>query len=291
MSERLLYATPTGKHPHPMFVSSARQMELTCKTFKREVRDFLFAAGPVQMARSTIADHAINDGYDYLLMHDDDLIVDVARDDQKNVINPLDVWHDLFTKEPGVGVVGAVYLREKPRIPTVVMSHPQHPDENCHVISGLPAQPMEVSAIGTGFMMIRVSAMVALREKEDQAHSMFRFPFTRTKWGIVNHTGEDYDFCVRMRHAGYKVLADARWDTVHIKESGPLRFQRDDWEASWKDDAPGIADRCNELRQACAPKMQLTNINGLLCIDHVPQLIADADELAAKRAAKKEKAA
>lgn len=281
MGARLLYATPTGKHPHPAYVSSARQLEMTCKSFKREVHDFLFAAGPVQMARTTIADHAINDGYDFLLMHDDDLVVNAGG--EKNG-NPIDEWHELFDAQPEVGVIGAVYLRERPNIPTVVMSHPQYPEENCHVVSGLPPQPMVVSGIGTGFMMIRVSAMAALREKEDHAHALFRFPFTRTRWGIVNHTGEDYDFCARMRRMGNLVLADARWETCHIKESGRLVYRQADWEASWNDDAPGIRERCNDLRQQCAPKMALTKINGTLCIDHVPQLIADAEELAERRA-------
>jgi len=283
VADRLLYATPTGKHPHPGYVSSARQIELTTRSFKREVKDFLFAAGPVQMARSTIAEHAINDGYDYLLMHDDDLIVNAGGAQNGN---PLDAWHDLFYREPSVGVIGAVYLREKPHIPTVVMSHPEFPEENCHVVSGLPPQPMAVSGIGTGFMMIRVKALRELRDKEDHAHALFRFPFNRTRWGIVNHTGEDYDFCYRMRGIGYKVLADARWETVHLKESGPLHFQQAEWEASWNDDAPGVRDRALALRAACAPKMTLTKINGLICIDHVPQLISDANDLAAKKAAK-----
>src|SRR6185295_9343513 len=109
MPPRLLYATPTGRHPHPMYVASARRVELTCKSFERRIEDFLFAAGPVQMARTTIAEHAIKDGYDYLLMHDDDLIVDAGSDH-----NPLDVWHELFKSDPTIGVIGAVYLREKP---------------------------------------------------------------------------------------------------------------------------------------------------------------------------------
>lgn len=281
MADRLLYATPTGKHPHPAFVSSARQIEMTCRTFKREVRDFLFAAGPVQMARTTIAEHAINDGYDYLLMHDDDLVVNAGGD--KNG-NPLDDWHQIFDREPSVGVIGAVYLRERPRIPTVVMSHPEYPEENCHVVSGLPPQPMIVSGIGTGFVMIRVSAMKTLRDAEDGAHTLFRFPFNTTRWGIVNNTGEDYDFCARMRGQGYKVLADARWETCHIKETGLLVYNQADWERSWDDNSPGIKERCQELRSQCQPLMQLKSINGTLCIDHIPQLQREAQELAEKRA-------
>jgi len=280
MADRLLYATPTGKHPHPAFVASARTIELTCRSFERNVHDFLFAAGPVQMARSTIAEHAINDGYDYLLMHDDDLVVNPSS----KVGNPLDVWHDVFYREKDVGVIGAVYLRESPMIPAVVMSHPDYPEENCHVVSGLPPAPMAVSGIATGFMMIRVSALRELRDKEDGAHTLFRFTFNMTRWGIVNNTGEDYDFCARMRANGYKVLADARFDTCHIKESGRLAYNQAEWERSWDDNAPGIRERVQALRAQCQPKMALKAINGTLCIDHTPQLAFEAEETARVRA-------
>lgn len=301
MPDRLLYATPTGKHPHPGYISSARQLEMTCKTFPRAVHDFLFAAGPVQMARSTIAEHAMRgvcyqdhehagpDGreakgckrepYDYLLMHDDDLVINPS-----GVGNPLDAWHQLFAAHPDVGVVGAVYLRERPQIPTVVMSHPEFPEENCHVVSGLLPRPTEVSGIGTGFMMIRVSAMRALADAEDGAHTMFQFPFKRTRWGVVNNTGEDYDFCARMRGAGYKVLADARWETAHLKDSGALLYRQADWEAQWDDSAPGIKERCLALRAQCQERMQLKMINGVLCIDHVPQLQWEGEQRDAERA-------
>jgi hypothetical protein len=274
MADRLFYATPTGRHPHPGYVASARSLELTCRSFERGVNDFMFAAGPVQMARTTIAEHAINRGYDYVLMHDDDLIIHPVSP----VGNPLDAWHNLLDQQRDVAVIGAVYLREKPQIPTVVMSHPQYPEENCHVIHGFPSTPTPVSGIGTGFMMIRVSALRELRDKEDGAHALFRFPFNRTRWGIVNHTGEDYDFCARMRGLGYKVLADSRFETCHLKESGPLVYRHDEWERGWADDAPDITPRVMALRASCQPKIAIIKIGNMLCLDHVPQLISDANE-------------
>ncbi len=306
MADRLLYATPTGKHPHPGYVVSVRDIEMSCATFERRPGDFQMASGPVQMARTTIAEAALNgscrqrhdhaagggaqcvlEPYDYLVMHDDDLVVNAAGP----AGNPLDVWHKLFDEHPDVGVIGAVYLREKMETPTVVMSHPQFPEENCHVISGLPAAPFPVSGIGTGFMMIRVSALRALVDQEDGAHAIFRFPFNMTRWGIVNHTGEDYDFCARMRGAGYKVLADARFDTLHIKESGSLRFHHPEFEAQWMDGAPGVRERCENLRACLSKLMTIVEINGVMCVDHVPALKADAEVLERKRAARAKKEA
>lgn len=288
MADRLFYAVPTGRHPHPGFVTSMRALEMSCRTFGRETRDFEFAAGPVQMARSTIAEHAIDRGYDYLLMHDDDLVVNPVS---ALAGNPIDEMHETFKQNPDAGVIGAVYLRERPQIPTVVMSHPEYPEENCHAVHGFPPAPMDVSGIGTGFMMIRVSALRELREKEDGAHALFRFPFNRTRWGLVNHTGEDYDFCARMRGIGYRVLADARFETCHLKEAGPLMYRQADWEAAWTPGALGLEERAHALRASCQPHIALMQIGSMLCLDHVPQLKFEASEKADRKVAEATKEA
>ncbi len=298
--DRLLYATPTGKHPHPGYVVSVLDLNMSIATFERRPADFQMAAGPVQMARTTIAEralegachqkhnHALDGGkhcvlepYDYLLMHDDDLIVNAAG----SAGNPIDVWHGLFERNPQVGIIGGVYLREKMETPTVVMSHPEFPEENCHVVAGLPPAPFPVAGVGTGFFMVRVSALRELRDREDGAHALFRFPFTMTRWGIVNHTGEDYDFCARMRGIGYQVLVDARFETMHIKESGQLSYHHETYESQWVDGAPQFRERCEKLRGCVPAKMTSIVINGVSCIDHTPALRWDAEQRAAKRAA------
>jgi hypothetical protein len=250
----------------------------------------MFTTGPVQMARSAIVEMAMDGfpdrkigAYDFVIMHDDDLVIEA---DKTGVLgNPLDVWHDLFAKHPDVGVIGSVYLRESPQIPTVVMSHPDYPEENCHMVSGFGETPLSVAGIGTGFMMIRVSVLRALCEREP-GYPMFRFPIRPTRWGPVTASGEDYDFCSRVREAGYKVIADPRWRTRHIKDTGNLVFDRTEWEAKWADDAPGIQERCAELKARCQPKMEFRVIRNTLCIDHVPQILSDAAADAAKKTAR-----
>lgn len=269
-----------------------RALELTCKAFERRVEDHKFTSGPVQMARSFAANAAIEGGYDFVVMHDDDLVVDPGGP----AGNPIDAWAEVMAAHPDVGMIGAVYLREKPQIPTVVLPHPQHPAELCHVVAGFPFKPLNVGGVGTGFVMIRVSALAAIAAIEDQEEApapfrggsppLFRFDFRRTEWGQMAEVGEDYEFCIRMRAAGFKVLADPRVDTIHLKDSGPLRFNWHDWETAWTEQ---VEARATALRAQLAPEMTLANINDTLCIDHVPQRIADAAAWRA-RIAKKEAA-
>lgn len=316
----LFYATPTGKHPHPGYVTSMRDLEMSCQTFERRPHDFMFACGPVQMARSEIGERACrgtcrekhmhtchercrlehqhnrvpckDTPYDFVLMHDDDLMVNGGGPHG----NPIDAWHAIFDARPDVAVIGAVYLRERMNTPTIVMPHPQYPEENCHLVYGMPAGPFEVSGIGTGFMLIRVSALRQLRDLEDGEHSLFRFPFTRTRWGGYNHTGEDYDFCARIRRLGYKVLVDPRFETGHIKESGTMHFHRDSYESQWADPpaewseaqrkahAASIVARTEALMEAVVTGIVPITIGGMTCLDHVPLLIAEANAKAAKAA-------
>ncbi len=294
--DRLLYATPTGHHPTIGYCKTIRDIELGCKTFARGVEDFCFATGPVQMARSFISkaaidgrcyidhDHRIAGGklclmepYDYLVMHDDDLMIDPTA----RVGNVLDVWHGLMERNPEIGMMGAVYLRERPQIPTVTMPHPGHPEEICHIVCGFGDAPLEVASVGTGFVMIRVKAMRELLDDKP----MFRFSYRKTEWGTTSEMGEDYDFCTRMRGKGWKVIADPRFSTVHLKQGAHLRFGLEAWETSWADSSPNVRQQSEALRASCSPLMTLREINGCICIDHIPQLIADANDGTATKAA------
>ena len=192
MPPRLLYATPTGNHPTVGYVISQRAVELACRSFGvRHARDFQFAKGPVQMARSEIARQTISgrchvehkcppdkagctvDRYDFVIMHDDDLAVFPQGE-----FNPLDEWLAIFEADPAVGIIGALYMRTSPLLVNLTVPHPRHPSELCHVIHGIPAQPFEAGAIATGFMMIRREVFEALGEQIDAAGGgpMFRFP-------------------------------------------------------------------------------------------------------------------
>lgn len=284
MADRLLYGTPTGKHPHVGFVSSMRVVERSIRSFKIEDEDQCFTVGPVQMARSQLAERALDQDYDFLLMHDDDLVIGPPQkvDDPMSpwhvIGNPVDVWHELMVADSTIGMIGAVYMREKPLMPNVVIRHPQHPEELCHVMAGFPNAAVEVGGVGTGFVLVRVAAMraIARAELEDGCPPMFRFPMTVTRYGLVEQTGEDYDFCQRLHAAGYKVVADPRYRTQHMKDRGALHWHRESWEKSWEtiDDPANTIGR--ELRMAFPPTFEIKPMHGFLAVDRTAQTEIEA---------------
>lgn len=181
------------------------------------------ATGPVQMARTQIAENFLATGSDYLVMHDDDLGVTPLGP----VGNPLDEWVKLMEENPTVGLIGAVYLREVPRIPTLIKNDPDVPLNRLQPVAGWEHKPFEMDGIGTGFIMVRRQAMLDLAADNDGP--MFRFPLTVGAHGQVEQLGEDYDFCFRLGAHGWKVIADPRIPTVHHKGQGHLVYEWNDW--------------------------------------------------------------
>lgn len=289
---RLLYATPTGKHPTVGYVISQRAVEMACRSFGvRHPRDFQFAMGPVQMARSEIARQAITgrchvahkcpadsagcvvDRYDFVVMHDDDLTIYPQGDD-----NPIDEWHEMFDADPTIGVIGALYMREKPLLVNLTVPHPKYHEELCHVIHGIPEQPFEAGGIATGFMMIRREVLQVLSDTLDAAGGgpMFSFATYLSRWGTRHERGEDYDFCTRVRAAGFKVVADPRWTTTHFKDRGPLVYDHVAWERKWN--TAGPASACiKELQEASPASYRVEKLpSGLIILDHTDQRQIDA---------------
>lgn len=301
MSDRLLYCTPTGRHPHPSYVLSMRALEMATKTFgDRGSVDFQFGVGPVQMARTELATHAMDGNcperhrhtqgcqripYDYIVQHDDDLEVSP----ESPAGNPIDVWHGMMEADPTIGMIGAVYLRESPVIPNVTVEHPKHPGELCHIVYGLPSEPFECGAVGTGLFMARVSMLRELAEKEteDGSPPLFRFSYPQSEWGICARTGEDYDFCMRVRALGYKVIADPRFPTIHHKPSRPLMFEHGEWERSWQENTIAAANQTRDLRAAIGPRaIKLVRYGRYVVLDHTEQRARDGEALAKRRADK-----
>lgn len=293
--DRLLYATPTGGNPKMGYAVCLRAMEMGIRSFGvRALEDFAAVASPVQMARSQLALRALRgrcfkehdhkaDGcgceaepYDYLLMHDDDLMVAPTGP----LGSPVDVWHKYMQENPDVGIIGAVYLREGLMVPNVVFAHPDDPQERCQAVAGFPQGVFECGGVGTGFMLISRACLETLADKcdADGGLPMFRFPMRRRREGMVVEDGEDYDFCKRAREAGFKVLADPRFDTVHIKASGQLTYNRDAWEHEWSQENPAHKDVVAALRAQSAPKMKLAIHEGFLVLDHLEQIAEDSKE-------------
>ncbi len=254
---RLLYATPTGRHPRLGYVTSVLAIRLAQKAFAHEPEDFLFATGPVQMARCSIAQQALAGGYEYVLMHDDDLIV---HHKGGAAGNPLDSFLALMQADPKVGVIGAVYLREQPLMPTINMWHPDGvstddaPGEMVNAVCGLPAEPFECGGIGTGFMLIRTQVFRDIALLTGGIEPFLFWPY-RSEFDTHSVLGEDFYFCWRAQQAGWKVLADPTIATVHDKDNGRLEFRRDDWEA------------LPERKVSAPDGSKIIVVDGIQCID------------------------
>lgn len=296
---RLLYATPTGQTPKIGFVLSQRALEMDCRGFgQRHARDFQFAMGPVQMARSKIAQQTLDgrchvdhkcppggagcvvDRYDYVVMHDDDLQLY-----PQGGHNPLDEWLALFEADPSIGVIGALYMREKPLLVNLTVPHPRHTGELCHVIHGIPSQPFEAGGVATGFMMVRREVFEALSEilDADGGGNMFNFAVRTSEWGTKYGVGEDYDFCMRVRDVGFKVMADPRWITTHMKERGALVYDHDAWEKKWQHATP-MSACMKELQEACPPTFRVEKLpSGMIILDHTDQRKLEAKQWRARQ--------
>ena len=275
---------------------SMRGIELGCRSFERTAQDFAFSVGPVQTARSILAGRAISDGYDYLVMHDDDMMISPVGP----CGNPLDAWHELMQREPDIGMIGVSYLAQYSELPLATLVHPDYPakdgvpEEVCHLIAGLTYAPTVVAGVGTGFVMVRVSAMAALKEAEKASGGgpPFKFTVRKNRFGAMVEVGEDYDFCQRLRSIGYKVVVDPRFDTTHLKSTGMLHYNWHDYEAKYKGE--GLQRELQRIGEVSQPGCQVIKIGDLICIDHTPGRKLDG-ELTAKAQAEaakpKEKAA
>ncbi len=306
---RLFYATPTGKNPKLAYVLSSQAIRMTVKSFRHEFDDASFDSGPVQMARSSIAERMLQPQYicesakcghrrlhedelksgkcpgctepikpflyDYVLMHDDDLGVCPLI----GGMNAADLLYQAFQHNPNVGVAGAVYLRESPPITTVTIEHPQFKGESVNVVRGFPEGVFECFGVGTGFILISRPCLEAIQELDEREHPggrpMFGFWPSLNAWGMTSVMGEDYDFCLRAHRAGFRVMADARIPTSHIKDNGPLNY---DW-ASWND-----PKREHKISARGIEGAVVAVINGLECVDCTPRRAKDAENAGIKLA-------
>lgn len=269
---RVFYATPTGKHPHCGYHLSVVDLLMTSEVMRADKwrsGAFAYVAGPVQMARSAITMAFRDSDADYLLMHDDDLSVNPFG----KYGNPIDVWVKHMDESPGVGVVGACYLRESPRVPLINFWHPAYPQtatdrgEMVSAVCNLPHGIFDCAAVGTGFMMISRAAAVAVLNREGgNAGPPFCFPVGPNRWGGVVETGEDFHFCNTVERLGFRVQADTRFPTCHIKESGKLTYEHEAWQAM------------RDMTLDADKRARVVVVDGVTCIDVSQVRIEDARE-------------
>lgn len=274
---RLVYAWPTAGYPKPAFVNSLSNIRCRQSLADHQPHDVMCASAPVQMARTQLCVEALGGGYDFMVMHDDDL--DLGNCDAGN---PIDNSIDIMLTNPDVGIVGAVYMREKPLIPTFTMYHPEYgAEEHCAGIGGIPPVPFDVGGVGFGWVMIRMEVVRKLAELNDGP--IIRFAKKADVAGIVREIGEDYDFCDRTHELGYRVIADPRYKTEHHKRTGILTYQHDKWEAKF-------ASPDDPIQIEAHAGSKLIEINGITCLDVSGSRFAEAKALDEKGGLKPAKA-
>jgi len=162
-----------------------------------EYQFFLSTIGNVFVAyaRQQMANLAINQGFDYLWMIDDDMIV------------PPDLFEKLVRHDKDV-IAPLAFMRfypHKPVIYNVVEGYDtvtkQHYYQN-YVVDRYPKNKLvECDAVGFGSVLIKVNIL----EKLEKPWFM-----------VMTGAGEDIHFCHRAKRAGFKIFMDTSVKLAHL---------------------------------------------------------------------------
>lgn len=144
------------------------------------------ATSIIYLARNELADHAINENYDYVLWLDSD----------------MSFTPDVFDLLYGLKVPFATGCYRTRRPPyCFVMERADNPDLR---IDKLPNDPFEIAACGFGMVLITKDTLYKVRAN-------FQTCFTPTP-----STGEDYAFCNRWTKMGGKIICHPNAIADHI---------------------------------------------------------------------------
>lgn len=170
-------------------------------------------------AREALANDAINEGYDYLLWIDSDMVFD------------MDALNQLMEDDKDI-VTGICFKRTAPYTPCIYRESEKGGNE---IYIDYPKDSVfEVSACGCAFQLVKVSALKAVREKYG---TMYRraYPF-----------GEDISFAMRWKDLGGKMYCDSRVKVGHI---GKMIVTEKTWEVfrrSMENQNGREEDKCEE---------------------------------------------
>lgn len=149
------------------------------------------------LARELIAEHAIRDGCDYLLMYDDDMIL------------PTDMFERLFAHQVDI-VAPLAFTRLAPFRPVIynlTSGYDPVQKEDYYINFEVPNYPRnqltQVDAIGFGAVLIDLKVLKSLPQK----------------WFMTTSgAGEDIHFCHKAGKAGFKVFVDTSVKLGHLGE-------------------------------------------------------------------------
>lgn len=239
------YGIPTGGHPKAMCLESFVSVANVAKGY------FCVAQALLPESRNVLTKLAHGKGCDYLLMQDDDVSVPASA---------YIALKQILDSDPKVGMAAAIVLRAGPVIPNASLFDPDYGDWSPYpvlaaVVRGMPKEPFPVAGIGTGFCLVRMSALHEVREA--YGNKVWKFVEYTDRWGNEGAYGEDIWMGLRLNKLGWKVIADPRHRTVHMKDTGHLVYDPNEWDAGQTIDVSPYAPEDVRFRQ----------INGIYCFD------------------------
>ena len=168
------------------------------QTAQKGVVDVLLIEGSlIYDSRDSIAHHAVDNGYDYVLYADSDMVFS-AEDLKKLIEHDADIVSGLYVTRHG---------ENKNVIYSKIITRRRFPFRSPKLITDNARSGYgRIAACGFGFCLIKTSVLKCMFKRYK---SLFE-----PKFGV----GEDIAFCLRARKCGYKVFTDRDVKLGHIGE-------------------------------------------------------------------------
>ena len=159
----------------------------------------------IHLARESAAEYAVNNGFDWLIFIDSDMIVP-----QNLIVKLLEADKDI--------VCGLYFMRKPPFYPTIFDRYEFDEKGNLSYffMKDWPTEQLfEVEAVGTGAMMIKTDALKNIPQ-----------PWFDFMGGV----GEDMSFCYRARKQNIKIFIDPTTRIGHIQQTAVYEEQYRGWD-------------------------------------------------------------
>lgn len=176
---------------------------------------------PYDMARNTVAKNALDEGAEWVLFWDTD------------VLPPPDAVEKLLTRNQPI--IGGLYFRR----------HPSPFPEVFRLVNGVQFEPLdarrlpvgliEVDGIGAGFLLVHRRVFEALAP-EVKVLKMGTLPTALElpeffKWSLFEppYSSEDLYFCTLAKKKGFRIMCDTGISCGHIIKTHAIKNGRIEW--------------------------------------------------------------
>jgi len=165
---------------------------------KGRVEVLMIEGSLVYDSRDLIARHAVDNGYDYVLYADSDMVFNA--DDLNNLL------------KHNVGICSGLYVKRNGEMENVaynkIIKRRRWPFRSPKLISdGETTGFGEIAACGFGFCLIKCSVIKTM------------FKYYKSLFEPMKGVGEDIAFCLRAKKCGYKIYIDRDVKLGHIGET------------------------------------------------------------------------